>query len=477
RRELWREWRKKYIDGDSGERDIDAGSTPEYYMNLFIKNTFKRQESWRNRRIRYYTGRRSDSEEEDTRIIAGPPSDYYTKMQDMRAIGFSVFLLVRSFGRAVSFLQRAGLKEILLVTNNFSDENLITEGTLGKVYKGQLLQKRNVMNFFTVRRLDCKYGQGDELQTEISMLKSLKHKNIVSIFGYCDENNEKIIIYEDAFHGTLDQHLSDPGLTMGRRLQICLGVARALNYVHYDVIHCDINSSKIFLDRDWEPKIYGFELSTKYPQSWRHRLLFSRYLDTNIITPKYDVYSFGVLLLEVLCGRKPMITNDGVHEELDEIIDPNLRKQMDTHSLALFTNLAYNCLNQQHVQRPTMDQIVKELEEVLELQLKHANLEPSKAADEGTSSNNLKMDLLKIPLSKIKLATNNFDEEYSIGCGGYGIVYKAELDVLDVQSLSSMEGKCKDELPKINKTVAIKRILSRADEQGWNRGTLEVSTQ
>ncbi|KAJ0853408.1 putative protein kinase RLK-Pelle-CR4L family [Helianthus annuus] len=226
---------------------------------------------------------------------------------------------------------------------------------------------------FTVRRLCYTYGLGDELQTEISTLKSLNHKNIISIFGTYDENNEKIIIYEDAI-GTLHQFLNNPSLTWYNRLQICLAVARALNYIHYDVIHCDINSSKIFLDENWEPKIYGFELSTKYPQSWRHRLLYSHYFNTNNVTPKYDVYSFGVLLLEVLCGRKPMLTNDVILEELDEIIDPNIRNQMDIQSLAHFKNIAYNCLNQQLEQRPTMDQIVKELEEVLELQQKYANL-------------------------------------------------------------------------------------------------------
>ncbi|KAM0005560.1 putative protein kinase RLK-Pelle-L-LEC family [Helianthus debilis subsp. tardiflorus] len=75
------------------------------------------------------------------------------------------------------------------------------------------------------------------------------------------------------------------------------------------------------------------------------------------------------------------------------------------------------------------------------------------------------MDLLKIPLSVIKKATNDFDETYSVGAGGYGIVYKANLDVLNIQCLSSMEGMCKDDLPKINKTVAIKRIFNRVDEQ------------
>ncbi|MFS8008573.1 putative protein kinase RLK-Pelle-CR4L family [Helianthus anomalus] len=356
------------------------------------------------------------------------------------------------------------LEDILSATNNFSDEKLLKKSALGKMYKGKLYYQGTLQSF-KIRRLDCTCGQGGGFQTEINMIRRKWNKNVIFIHGFCDENNEQIIIYNDeqTFYGTLDQHLRNPTLKWFQRLGICLGVAKGLNHIHYDVIHCDISSSKIFLDKDWEPKIYGFELSTEYPQTWRHRLLFSSYFDTNTLTPKYDVYSFGVLLLEVLCGRKPMITNYGVEEELDEIIDPKLRKQMGAQTLALFTNIAYNCLNQNHARRPTMDQIVKELEEVLDLQWQHENLGPSKAMDGDLLSNRSELDSLAIPLGEIRRATNGFSEACLIGSGAYANVYVAELDVLDIQNLSQMKGKHKDERPKIRKTVAIKRIK---DEQG-----------
>nr|XP_043634488.1 uncharacterized protein LOC122605592 [Erigeron canadensis] len=353
------------------------------------------------------------------------------------------------------------------ILSKLSDENLIKDSGSGKLYKGRVLRYGKLRDI-VAWRLDSKYGQGYmEFETEIRMLSNLQHKNISSILESYNQDNEKIIIYKGGSHGILDQHLCDPTLIWSRRLQICLGIARALNYIHYDVIHCDINTSKIILDEDWEPKIFGFELSSTYPQSWRHRLRFSQFFDsTSIITPKCDVYSYGVLLFEVLCGKKPLVEDNEVKEDLDEIIDPNLKKQMDAQSLTLFLKIAYSCLNHQLMERPTMDQIVKELEEALELQWKHENLEHLTDAEEGILSNHMKMELLKIPLSKIRLATNNFDEEKVIGCGGYGKVYRANLDVLDIQSLSSVEGKCKDELPKKSKTVAIKRINERSDDQG-----------
>nr|XP_043631282.1 uncharacterized protein LOC122602754 isoform X2 [Erigeron canadensis] len=371
----------------------------------------------------------------------------------------------RNFPRSRTPKKVPPTKEELLqeILAKLSDESLLKECGSGKLYKGQLLRDSKFMDI-AAWRLGSESVEGYvDFKTEISMLSSLEHKNISSILEYYDQDNEKIIIYKEAFHGILDQHLCNPTLNWSRRLQICLGVARALNHIHYDVIHCDINTSKILLDKDWEPKIFGFELSTKYPQSWRHRIRYSRYLGSkSIITPKYDVYSYGVLLFEVLCGKKPMIEGNRVKEELDEIIDPNLKKQMDEQSLTLFLKIAYKCLNQQLMERPTMDQIVKELEEALELQWKHENHKVHLAdAKEGISSNRL-----KIPLSEIWLATNNFDEKMVVGCGGFGKVYKARLDVLDIQSLSSVEGRSKDKPVKKSKTVAIKRIFQRSDEQG-----------
>ncbi|KAJ0876721.1 putative protein kinase RLK-Pelle-LRR-I-1 family [Helianthus annuus] len=352
------------------------------------------------------------------------------------------------------FPRNIRLKEIISATNNFNDENLIREGGFGKDYKGKMVGSEQFINI-CARRLNHKYGQEDiEFQTKISMLSSLEHKNIIPFLGFCNEDNEKIIVYEHAVRGSLDQHLNGPNLTWFQRLKICLDVARVLSSIHYDVVHCDINSSNIFLDKDWEPKIFGFEHSTKYPQSWRHRLLFSHHSNNTYMTPKYDVYCFGVLLFEVLYGIKPVKTQHCVKVE-HGIINPKLWKQMDRQSLTRFTKIIDNCLNEDPVQRPTMDQIVKELDDVFELQWKHENLEHSTDAD-ADEDDPMKMEWLKIPLSDIREATNGFDKEHFVASGGYGSVYQGELDVLAIEG----EG------PKIRtrRKVAIKCINNRQDE-------------
>ncbi|KAJ0733898.1 putative protein kinase RLK-Pelle-CR4L family [Helianthus annuus] len=219
------------------------------------------------------------------------------------------------------------LEEIQEATNDFADENLIGQDAFGKVYTGNLLVSGQRTNI-AARRLHYEYGQGDlEFWTEITMLSDLKHNNLVSFIGFCDEKDEKIIINKHESHESLDKYLKGSVLTWLQRLQICVGIARALNYIHYDaernysVIHRNIKSSKILLDDNWEPKLSGFELAMRNTSERRHRLLLAEvigtigYMDptyekTGFVTHKSDVYSFGVVLFELLCGRKTFIPNE-----------------------------------------------------------------------------------------------------------------------------------------------------------------------
>ncbi|GJZ42087.1 receptor-like protein kinase HERK 1 [Tanacetum coccineum] len=245
------------------------------------------------------------------------------------------------------------LKKIVEATNNF--ENLIGEGGFGKVYKGNLLWTGKRIDI-AARRLHGDYGQGDfEFWNEISMLalSGLKHDKLVYFVGYCDEDGQKIVVTKYEANQSLDVHLKDSNVTWTQRLQICVGIAHALSYIHYDqghdlsVIHRNIKSSKVLLDDDWKPKLSGFGISLKNSKARRHRYLLAEvigtigYVDptyekTGFVTHKSDVFSLGVLLFEVLCGRKAFRSDeqeqhspqlfkyDYKEGKLDGIADPHL---------------------------------------------------------------------------------------------------------------------------------------------------------
>nr|GEV28949.1 receptor-like protein kinase HERK 1 [Tanacetum cinerariifolium] len=227
---------------------------------------------------------------------------------------------------------KISLKKIVEATNNF--ENLIGKGGFGKVYKGNLLWTGKRIDI-AARRLHSDYGQGDlEFWNEISMLalSGLKHDNLVYFVGYCDEDGQKIIVTKYEAKQSLDVHLKDSNLTWTQRLQICVGIAHALSYIHYDqghdlsVIHRNIKSSKVLLDEKWEPKLSGFGISLKNSKARRHRYLLAEvigtigYVDptyekTGFVTHKSDVFSFGVLLFEVLCGRRAFRPDEQEQEQ------------------------------------------------------------------------------------------------------------------------------------------------------------------
>ncbi|KAK9068521.1 hypothetical protein SSX86_012635 [Deinandra increscens subsp. villosa] len=393
------------------------------------------------------------------------------------------------------------LTDIQTATNNFAGENLIGRGGFGKIYRGQLLLLTSGESIDIVaRRLDEKFGQGTkEFQTEIMMLSSLKHQNLVTIVGFCDEDDEKIIVNKFEAKGSLDNYLSDPvTLTWSQRLQICLDIARALSYIHYDkersfnVIHRNVKSSKILLDEKWEAKISGFGLSIMQPAARRYGLVLDgvcgtigyadpAYVRSETVTHKSDVYSFGVVLFEVLSGRKAFIPdNNGVflfklvksHYEngtLNEIVHPVILSQMDSQALKIFSKAAYSCLSSQRAQRPNIDRVIFALEQTLKLQLAYEN---SLVLTEHNHWERNDLKHLKIGFDAIKLATENFAEKYRIGSGGYGVVYKAELEHFDPFAVDNKES----ELPKRCSTVAIKYILNRENKEGEQGFIVEIET-
>ncbi|XP_035836285.1 wall-associated receptor kinase-like 10 [Helianthus annuus] len=384
------------------------------------------------------------------------------------------------------------LEDVAKATNNFHHDNIIEHGGGGIAYKGRLLWSGRLMEI-AARRFDRKHGDGDlEFLAEISALSDLKHKNLVSIIGFCDKIDEKIIVTSYEANGSLGQYLNSLNLTWKQRLKICLGVARALSYLHYDkgrdyaILHCNINSNTILLDDNWETKLSGFEFSFKQSVNDKDQVCPCEHTDTlgcvdpaiektGGVTPKSDIYSFGVVLFEILCQRKALIHNE-VDRSLaqlakhhyekgtlhDTIHPPLLNQILSPQSLLIYSKVAYSCLNDDRARRPDMHHIVAKLEKAFELQLRHENIE-NKLGD------------LKILLGDIKLATNNFSETYAIASvGSECTLYRAELHCFDKETPSSEKGKNKGDHPKGHNIVVIKRYPSGNEWYGVEEFFTEI---
>nr|KAJ0203863.1 hypothetical protein LSAT_V11C500251490 [Lactuca sativa] len=255
-------------------------------------------------------------------------------------------------------LKHFNLEEIKSVTGDFDKNNLIGEGGFGK-------------------------GNPKFLK-EIFMLSTYKHENLISLTVFCDRDGEKILVYEHASRGSLDRHLSSSTLTWTQRLKICLGAARGLCYLHdpkdtqQRVIHRDIKSSNIQLDENWNAKQQSF-LATNVIGTFFY--IDPMYMETSILTKESDVYSFGVVLFEVLCGSLcfehtnnhfqsfvRMWKKSYKQKELDKIIFPHLKHDMDQWSLETFSEIAYLCIQKSRAERPSMMDVVEKLEIALGLQ-------------------------------------------------------------------------------------------------------------
>ncbi|KAJ0530267.1 putative protein kinase RLK-Pelle-CrRLK1L-1 family [Helianthus annuus] len=287
------------------------------------------------------------------------------------------------------------LEELKEVTNNFSSK-VIGIGGFGKVYQGEVSHSRG-RSMVAIKRLNREFGQGDpEFWREIMMLSRYTHKNLISLLGYCDDNNEKILVYQHASNGSLDRHLSSSALTWVKRLKICLDVARGLAYLHdhkgtqQRVIHRDIKSANILLDGNWNAKLSDMGLSKIGPANQQYTALFThvvgtpgycdpQYIHTYTLTKESDIYSFGVVLFEVLCGRLcfnknpfeilvPIWKKSYENKKLDHIIFKDLTSPMHPTSLEIFSNIAFECLHDSSEKRPTISLLVKSLEHALKFQ-------------------------------------------------------------------------------------------------------------
>ncbi|XP_020874186.1 receptor-like serine/threonine-protein kinase SD1-8 [Arabidopsis lyrata subsp. lyrata] len=254
----------------------------------------------------------------DLRKYKNAGQDLYVRLR-MEAIDIvSNFLLLMTISGELH-CEEMTLETVVVATQGFSDSNKIGQGGFGIVYKGRLLGGQEI----AVKRLLKMSTQGiDEFKNELSLNASVQHVNLVQLLGYCFEGGEMILIYEYLENSSLDKFIFDKSqsskLTWEKRVQIINGISRGLLYLHQDsrrpMVHRDLKPSNILLDQDMIPKISDFGMSklfdkrttaantTKIVGTFGY--MSPEYAEDGTYSTKSDVFSFGVVLLEIIFGVK-----------------------------------------------------------------------------------------------------------------------------------------------------------------------------
>nr|GMC97697.1 probable LRR receptor-like serine/threonine-protein kinase At1g06840 isoform X1 [Ipomoea batatas] len=309
------------------------------------------------------------------------------RQRDLSRKRFSSKLYIKIDGvKSFSF------KEMALATNDFDSSTQVGEGGYGTVYKGNLADKTVV----AIKRAKEGSLQGQkEFLTEIELLSRLHHRNLVSLVGYCDEEGEQMLVYEFMPNGTLRDWLSakcKQSLMFGARLRIALGAAKGILYLHTEahppIFHRDIKASNILLDSKLTAKVADFGLSRLAPVLNDEGMLPDHvstivkgtpgYVDpeyflTRKLTDKSDVYSLGVVFLEILTGMRPISHGKNIVREVNlvhesgtvfSIVDSRMGS-FPSECAERFVALALRCCSERQDERPSMHDVVRELETIL----------------------------------------------------------------------------------------------------------------
>nr|XP_043621506.1 leucine-rich repeat receptor protein kinase HPCA1-like [Erigeron canadensis] len=293
-------------------------------------------------------------------------------------------------------------EELSKYTNNFSESNNIGTGGYGMVYKGSLPNGQLI----AIKRAKQGSTQGGlEFKTEIELLSRVHHRNLVSLVGFCFDQGEQMLVYEYIVNGTVKDSLSGRSgirLDWMRRLRIALGAAKGLQYLHDladpPIIHRDVKTNNILLDERLVAKVADFGLSKSLGDANRTHVttqvkgtmgyMDPEYYMTQQLTEKSDVYSFGVVLLELITARNPIEKGKYIVREvkqtmdkskelynLHDVLDPIIGLTTQLKGLERFVDLSLKCVEETGDQRPTMSDVVKEIEGIMELNGLNPNAE------------------------------------------------------------------------------------------------------
>ncbi|KAK9011236.1 hypothetical protein V6N11_044090 [Hibiscus sabdariffa] len=300
--------------------------------------------------------------------------------------------------------------ELAAATDNFSPDNLLGEGGSAQVYKGTLSDGQVVAVKKFIKNDKENEERATDLLSELGIITHINHPNAAHLVGYSIDRG-LILVLEFSPHGSLASLLfgSNEGLDWKIRFKVAIGIAEGLKYLHHDcprrIIHRDIKASNILLTEDYEPQISDFGLAKWLPENWQHHVvhpiegtfgyLAPEYFMHGIVDEKTDVFAFGVLLLEILTGRravdslsrqslviwaKPLLESDDVKK----LVDPKLGDNYDPTEMKRAMLIASQCISHIASMRPSMEKVTKRCR-------KHVWILPSKFMPETSIFQVVKM--------------------------------------------------------------------------------------
>ncbi|KAM3683428.1 hypothetical protein ACJW31_12G146700 [Castanea mollissima] len=299
--------------------------------------------------------------------------------------------LMSTMATCVLSAKTFSLAELEKATDKFSSKRILGEGGFGRVYLGIMEDETEV----AVKLLTRDNQNGDrEFIAEVEMLSRLHHRNLVKLIGICIEGRTRCLVYELVHNGSVESHLHGVDKNKGpldwdARMKVALGAARGLAYLHEDsnprVIHRDFKASNVLLEDDFTPKVSDFGLAREATEGSCH--ISTRVMGTfGYVAPEYamtghllvksDVYSYGVVLLELLTGRKPVDMSQPPGQEnlvtwarplltsregLEQLVDPSLAGSYDFNDMAKVAAIASMCVHPEVTHRPFMGEVVQAL--------------------------------------------------------------------------------------------------------------------
>ncbi|CAM8992744.1 hypothetical protein QQ045_008557 [Rhodiola kirilowii] len=343
--------------------------------------------------------------------------------------------------------------ELAQATGGFSQGNLLGQGGFGYVHKGVLPSGKEI----AVKSLKIGSGQGErEFQAEVEIISRVHHRHLVSLVGYCIAGGQRMLVYEFVPNNTLEYHLHGkdrPVMDWPFRLRIALGSAKGLAYLHEDchprIIHRDIKTANILIDSNFEAMVADFGLAKLSSDNYTHvstrvmgtfGYLAPEYAASGKLTEKSDVFSFGVMVLELITGKRPVDNNRDEDDCLvdwarplltraledgnyDELVDPRLGNNYDRQEMARLIACAAACIRHSGRRRPRMSQIARALEGDVSLEALNETGKPTGQSTVYSSSSDYDTAAYNSDMAKFRktaFASGDLSSEYTGSTGEFG---------------------------------------------------------